>query len=60
MAEIDAAFAAPGFYARAPDEEVRGLERERARLAEEVEGLMEEWEEAENELRRHGLDDRLA
>lgn len=60
MAEIDAAFAAPGFYARAPDEEVRGLERERARLAKEVEGLMEEWEEAENELRRHGLDDRLA
>ncbi|MFQ5349450.1 MAG: ABC-F family ATP-binding cassette domain-containing protein [Thermoanaerobaculia bacterium] len=48
--EIDARFAEPGYFDRAPRSEVRQLESEQARLKEELDRLMTEWEEAEEAL----------
>ena len=50
MAEIDAVFADPGFYAEASPGEVRSLEEERAECVEKVAGWMGEWEGVEAEL----------
>ncbi|HUE77939.1 MAG TPA: ABC-F family ATP-binding cassette domain-containing protein [Longimicrobiales bacterium] len=50
VAEIDRTFATPGYYDRSPPDEVAALDRERARLQEEAEGLLEEWERVEAEL----------
>jgi ATPase subunit of ABC transporter with duplicated ATPase domains len=48
--EIDERFAEPGFFDRAEMSEVRRLEREQKRLKKEVEGLMADWEKAEEAL----------
>ena len=45
VAEIDAVFADPAFYAGAAPDEVRSLERERAECVEMVAALTGEWEE---------------
>ncbi|MYJ68311.1 MAG: hypothetical protein F4087_07395, partial [Gemmatimonadetes bacterium] len=50
VAEIEAVFADPSFYAGASPDEVRRLEEERAGLVEEVAALMGEWEGVEEEL----------
>ncbi len=50
VAEIDGAFADPGFYVDTPREEIRALEQERARLQAELEELLAEWESVETEL----------
>ncbi len=50
VAEIDAVFADPSFYADAPKDEVRDLEKERVVLTGSVEALMKEWEEVEAEV----------
>ncbi len=50
IAEIDAAFAAPGYWDRTPLEESRALERERARLTAEVEERMNRWADIEGEI----------
>jgi ATPase subunit of ABC transporter with duplicated ATPase domains len=47
---IDATFAEPGYFDRAPEEEVRALEEERAALQAEAARLMEEWEVVERKL----------
>ncbi len=50
IAEIDAAFAAPGYWDEAPLEESRALQDERTRLAGEVETRMERWAAVEEEI----------
>ncbi len=50
VAEIEAVFADPAFYAGASPGEVRKLEEERAGLVEEVAARMAEWEGVEGEL----------
>ena len=50
VAEIEAVFADPAFYAEASPDEVRKLEEERAGLVEEVAARMAEWEGVEGEL----------
>jgi ATPase subunit of ABC transporter with duplicated ATPase domains len=47
VAEIDATFGDPDYYARARPDEVQVLERERAELLERVERLLAEWESVE-------------
>lgn len=47
MAEIDAAFARPAYYAEAASGEVLSLQAERAALAREIEELAAKWDEAE-------------
>jgi len=47
VAEIDELFCAPGYFERTPKAESSALERERGRLLEEVEELMEEWGQLE-------------
>ncbi|HEX7091874.1 MAG TPA: ATP-binding cassette domain-containing protein [Longimicrobiales bacterium] len=50
VAEIDATFADPEYYGRAPVEQVQALQREREALLERVERLMQEWEGVEQEI----------
>jgi len=50
LAEIDGRFCEPGFYEGSTADEVSRLEAERARLGEEIEGLVAEWEEVEERL----------
>jgi ATPase subunit of ABC transporter with duplicated ATPase domains len=50
IAAIDRKFADPTFYDRMAREEVRSLEEARARLQSDVEGLIEEWQEVEEQL----------
>ena len=50
MAEIEAVFANPSYYAGASPGEVRRLEEERAGLVDRVAALMVEWEGVEGEL----------
>ncbi len=50
VAEIEAVFADPAFYAGASPREVRKLEEERAGLVAEVAARMAEWEGVEGEL----------
>jgi len=47
---IAALYAEPGFFQRAPGDEVKSLEREDAELASQIEGWLAEWEEIEREL----------
>jgi hypothetical protein len=47
VAEIDETFCAPGYFENTPKAESSALERERTRLLEEVERLMQEWGELE-------------
>ncbi|HEX7048806.1 MAG TPA: ABC-F family ATP-binding cassette domain-containing protein [Longimicrobiales bacterium] len=54
IAEIDGIFCEPGYYDRAPVDEVGALERERAALLERIERLMDEWEGVETELASAG------
>ena len=54
IAEIDGLFADPAFYERTPKEEVRGLEKERTGLNDEVATLMAEWERTEEKIRALG------
>jgi len=48
--EIDQEFCAPDYFARAPADEVRGLESERTSLQQELADLMAEWEGLETEI----------
>ncbi len=50
VAEIEAVFADPAFYAGASPDEVRKLDEERAGLVEEVAARMAEWEGVAGEL----------
>ena len=50
VAEIDAVFANPSYYAAASPGEVRSLEEERAVLVDRVAALMVEWEGVEGKL----------
>ena len=50
VAEIEAVFANPSYYAGASPGEVRRLEEERAGLVDRVAALMAEWEGVEGEL----------
>ncbi len=50
VAEIEAVFANPSYYAGASPGEVRRLEEERAELVDRVAALMAEWEGVEGEL----------
>ena len=50
IAEIEAIFATPRYYADTPHAEVAALEAERTRLAESVDRLMSEWERVEREV----------
>ncbi|WP_420448533.1 ABC-F family ATP-binding cassette domain-containing protein [Candidatus Palauibacter sp.] len=52
LAEIDAVFADPTFYAVTAPEEIRTLETERAARQGELDELMRAWEEVETELAR--------
>ncbi|MCY4574819.1 MAG: ABC-F family ATP-binding cassette domain-containing protein, partial [Gemmatimonadetes bacterium] len=54
VAEIEAVFADPAFYAEASPGEVRKLEEERTGLVEEVAARMAEWEGVEGELDYRG------
>jgi ABC-type multidrug transport system ATPase subunit len=54
VAEIEAVFADPAFYGKTSPEEVRRLEGERAGLAEEIRGLLTEWERGEERLQALG------
>ncbi|MCP4659682.1 MAG: ATP-binding cassette domain-containing protein [bacterium] len=47
---INEMFCNPGFFDKTPGEEVRRLEAEQKRLANEIEALMEEWETIEQEI----------
>ncbi len=59
MAEIDAVFAQPSYFAEAAQEEVRDLNAERAALAARIEGLAAEWDEVEQRLEAATGADRL-
>ena len=50
LAEINAAYCAPGFFERTPLGEVEGLQKERARLESELASLTEQWESLELEI----------
>jgi len=50
LAEINAAYCAPGFFERTPLDEVEGLQKERARLESELASLTEQWESLELEI----------
>jgi energy-coupling factor transporter ATP-binding protein EcfA2 len=50
IAEIDEAFASPGYFAETPAEDIRLLQNERAQLQERVESWIEAWERLESEL----------
>ena len=50
LAGIDRTFLEPGYFDRTSPEEVNALERERTRLQDEVETLMERWERVERAL----------
>jgi ATPase subunit of ABC transporter with duplicated ATPase domains len=50
VAEIDAAYCAPGFFEATPPQRVAELQQERAALDETLGRLMEEWERAEREM----------
>ena len=54
IAEVDAVFSGPGYFERTPPDEVSELQRERSRLQEKVEHLMEDWERVERELEGRG------
>jgi ATPase subunit of ABC transporter with duplicated ATPase domains len=54
IAEIDAAFAAPGYWDETSRDEARALEEERARLTAEVERQTQRWAEVEEEIAREG------
>jgi ATPase subunit of ABC transporter with duplicated ATPase domains len=47
---IDAEFCRDGFFDRTPEDTVRALQIERARLEDEVAALMDEWESIETKL----------
>jgi ATPase subunit of ABC transporter with duplicated ATPase domains len=48
--EIDTAFCRDGFFEDTKESKVRAMQTERDKLANELEGLMEEWEEIEAKL----------
>jgi ATPase subunit of ABC transporter with duplicated ATPase domains len=50
VAEIEATFSRPGYYDKAPAEEVSGLDGERVALAQEIERSTEAWERVEQAL----------
>lgn len=50
LAEIHAAFCAPGFFEETSPEEIKRLQAEEKKLLEEIERSMEEWERVEAEL----------
>src|SRR5690606_7406618 len=50
VAEIDATFAAAGYFERTSPEEVQQLQEQRDALQAEVEQLMEEWEQIEERI----------
>ncbi|MSR21959.1 MAG: ABC transporter ATP-binding protein [Gemmatimonadetes bacterium] len=50
VAEIDTLFCLPGYFEETPPDEVRRLEGERVRLAEEAEGLIARWSALEEEM----------
>ncbi len=50
LARIDQTFLEPGYFDRTPQDEVQALERERARLQDEIRDLMERWETVERAL----------
>lgn len=50
LAEIDEAFAAPGYYDEAPPEEVAALDGERAGLTEAIDSATVAWDELERKL----------
>lgn len=50
VAEIDATFAAAGYFERTSPEEVQQLQEQRDALQAEVERLMEEWEQIEERI----------
>ncbi|MCG8456507.1 MAG: ATP-binding cassette domain-containing protein [Holophagales bacterium] len=50
VAEINEQFCNPGFFDRASEKEIRGLEKEQKELSEQVEAWMGRWEEMEEEL----------
>jgi ATPase subunit of ABC transporter with duplicated ATPase domains len=52
--QIDALYADPTFYQRTPQAEIDGLVSERARLDEEIEKLVGEWEAIEAEISANG------
>jgi hypothetical protein len=54
IAEIDAAFCAPGYFEQTPPEEVATLRTERAELEHRVERMLAEWEALEQELEAIG------
>ena len=54
IAEIDAAFCAPGYFERTPPEEAAALERRRASLQEDVDRLLEEWGRVEEGIAEVG------
>jgi ATPase subunit of ABC transporter with duplicated ATPase domains len=47
IASIDAACAAPGYFAHTPADQIRAAQAERARLQQNVERLLEEWAQLE-------------
>jgi ATPase subunit of ABC transporter with duplicated ATPase domains len=50
IADIDAAFCAPGFYENTEGGKIRSLQNEREKLGLDLEGLMAEWETIEARL----------
>ena len=54
IGEIDGLFADAGFYERTAKDDIRRLEQERAGLQGEMEGLMAEWEQAEEKIHALG------
>ncbi len=50
VAEIDALYASPGFFADTAPEQLQKLQAERAATVESVEKMMEEWESVESRL----------
>ncbi len=50
LARVDALFGTPGYFAQTAPESVKASQAERARLQEQVERLMEEWEAVEREM----------
>jgi len=50
LAEIDEAFAAPGFWDETARDEAAGLQRERAEVADRIEDLMARWAKTSEEI----------
>jgi ATPase subunit of ABC transporter with duplicated ATPase domains len=50
LSEIDQLFCDPDYYERTPQQEVTELDRERGGLQEELDRLVERWEDVEREL----------